>query len=269
MDLPPSQERSVLSQTQQYVAETGFPNSSGRIRAHLRDVFKRAIPQDSSIVKIVCDSLCSVGHLKNNAIPRSDVDGLMVFSEGIPSKEKIEEVSDRVGSLINRRLVDLPKKYTMARACYVDASVLESIKHKEWETLDDNEKERRGLSLKALIHGTTLYEKTNSPIVTRLNISPLGKTIPQPRSNKDIDSLELRKSKYKARLYLHDNFHQMSLSDKDVVVKAMMQARREVVSDPLDLSVLGKDSETLKRLADLGLFVIDGQNYFPTWIYGL
>lgn len=60
----------------------------------------------------------------------------------------------------------------------------------------------------------------------------------------------------------------MTQQEKDVVVKAMMQARAEKVDDPIDLEVGGKDESILRKFLDLQLFVIDGNRYCPAWIYG-
>lgn len=172
-DNPTSHELSTLSQTQRYAIETGFPNSTDIIRSHLRSIFQQAIPTDSTVVKITCDPLCSVGHIKNNAIPGSDVDKLLVFYNGQQTKEGQKQIAQNVGLLTSKRLVYLPDN-TPPGASYDDLSKLIKFKDKNWSTLTESDKEEFGLDLprfQMLVHGTTLFERENE-LIKQLIDSP-------------------------------------------------------------------------------------------------
>lgn len=267
-NLPPH-ELPILTQTQRYAIETGFPNSTDIIRSHLRSVFQQAIPTDSLVVKITCDPLCSVGHLKNNAIPGSDIDKLLVFYNGQQTKGDQKKIAQDVGKLTNRQLVYLPDN-TPPGVSYVDLSKLIKFKDKDWSIVTESDKKEFGLDLQRfqmLIHGTSLFEKDNE-LIKQLIDSPLGKTIPAFTFNANIENDDTRASKYSSRSYLNKHFASMTQQEKEVIIKAMMQARVEKVEDPIDLEVGGKDEEVLRRLTDVELFVIDGNKYFPAWIYG-
>lgn len=269
MDNPSPRERPALSQTEKYVLDTGFPNSTDTIRSHLRSVFQQAIPVDSPVVKITCDPLCSVGHLKNNAIPGSDVDKLLVFYNGHQTKEDQKKIAQAVGKLTNRQLVYLPDN-TPPGASYVDLSKLIKVKDRSWSDLTESDKIELGQDLfmyQMLVHGTSLFERDNE-LIKQLIDSPFGKTIPAFTFSANIENDGTRARKYSSRSYLHKRFSSMTLQEKEVITKAMMQARVEKVEDPIDLEVGGKDEEVLRRLTDMELFVIDGNKYFPAWIYG-
>lgn len=255
-------------QVAQYVLETGFPNSTDKIKGQVSNAFTAAVAETGlPIARIVCSPLSSMGHLKNNAIPGSDLDDLNVFYDQPMTTAQMSEFGTRVEDKVDQRLVDLTR-LDLAGFGYVSLSSLVAFQDTDWsafETIPDNLRVTHH-RFQQLIHGTRFYEG-ESPLMDLLRNSTAGKTVKEPVYDTAEDLQVDRGTKF-TRAYLHTHFGQMTETEQYAIVRAMMQNSRSFPIDPLDVTVGGADDAILASLVEKGLFERVKGRYEPTWIWG-
>lgn len=272
----PLTEREKERYVNSYITETGFPKSAKRIRQHLGEVFKLASEETNfPLVFAGCDHYCSVGEGNNTAIPGADVDALFFLTEREITAEEAATFSKAVLKRVNLMLAGHLTKWNMVRKNFIPVSALGRFTDSNWETVQADIPTESRYLLMEIVHETGLFNQ-KPPIVESIRNSPLGKTVPPPRTMSEKGMPKIRKTKYEARVLLAKLFPQLDLDSQYAIVRTQLSRTlpESAILDPINLTVGGPETEVLEKLYERGLYYKETrgnktQVYEPKWVYGM
>ncbi len=268
----------------QYVAETGFPDSTEKIRSSLREAFKHG--QEATNLPLLyagCDYHCSVGEGGNCAVPGSDVEGLIFITDSKISEEMRVKYTQVAQGSINPKLITR-FNWGFESNYFIPIQSLLEKSGSRWDIVTRGKDERlleyiapnEASRITAIVcqvvrrikHGTELFSR-QSQLIDTLRHTPLALTSPPYKHGAVSDQFFQEQkipNKYQVRSQLKLAWPTLELWEQEVIIKVSLQYCHQPVDHPIDLSRNGHDVGMLHQLLEKGLFFIQDNLYLPSWL---
>lgn len=263
-----------------FVAETGSPNSTDKIRQNIQAALTKAVEvSEIPLIHADCDPYSSLG-FSHCAVPGSDIEGLLFLTSSKISYSNWNIFKNTACEHINPKMITLfndgfeienviPFNNTLPYLNQTWAEATGGLDEKLFWLLS---KDRWAVATcqiaRRLKHRPPLYLQPNSSLISQIMVSNLAATSPtyEQFSIAEEPTNSGFPNKYHARLLLHTLWPKLNDNQRLKIILTSLIYCGQRSPNHSDYTDENQNTEILDQLVNYGLFYKTNELYQPSWL---